>query len=385
MTYEKFLCSLNYLDIKTVENFVITDLALNEIRARKRLRRKRFLSVAVAVCLVAVIAVAFIPLVRFILNNAQIEIPAVPVSYSGVQALSEDLTRTHLYESMYNVGTEIEEITVYYSADKNGGADKTSPLNLSFEQRYQTKHGIDNVLFYVAFGNTDVNSVNAEGYKEQDLTASVNGVTVYYSLSTDNGIMRACAKFVYGEDLYVVTVNSEGYSYNLVPYLEILLGDIDKDTEKSFSQPPEDFSIRFTYKTYSENDDDINIYDTKEGFVQKDIVDGGVERADFTPDAEVLEDIFSKLLTYKVLLIDIEVTAGSYSQYDSLTKPTLKYDEYCITVTANGRVYEISGDESAYKYSRAYESANNFSCFTEYMKTVMQKTPEYRNLPEAAG
>ncbi len=132
---------------------------------------------------------------------------------------------------------------------------------------------------------------------------------------------------------------------------------------------PEDFAIRYEAWISA---DQATILDTKEGFIQKDLVLDGTATAEFSPDPALLRSIWKEVRRDRLTSIKNHVEGG-----DSMPS-----QHYRITITMNGNTYTISGRDPA---GSAKRDAVRLFRFTRFMDELIGNLPEYRAMPKANG
>ncbi len=145
-------------------------------------------------------------------------------------------------------------------------------------------------------------------------------------------------------------------------------------------EAPTDFNIRFVSKYQAEE-----IYDTYSGVIQKDLVLDGVATATFSPSGEAINEIYSKIIEYKILEISKTMSDDYLVGEDGLHYAVTPCWSYEIRITANGKEYKIKGDDTAKGYTKTNSQAKSFMDFVDFMKLTMRETEEYKKLPEHRG
>lgn len=231
MTRERFFDALDAIDIDIVEDFVLTDNALEKRSEHKKPKYLKW--TALAACLVLV--VCFVPFIKNIFTPSHVSSP-VTVRYDSFEELSVVLPYNNFYKALDSENANTVSIGMSYASDKDGNAITTQPLQLKIRQTYECENYTDTVDFYIIFGKTDVNESYIAGYEEQGLTKEINGITVHYSM-IDDGAKHAQGKFIYEGNLYVVDVLSGGSEYVLDEYLyKVIYTTLyeDSDLEDSY-------------------------------------------------------------------------------------------------------------------------------------------------------
>ncbi len=131
---------------------------------------------------------------------------------------------------------------------------------------------------------------------------------------------------------------------------------------------PRDFAIRYETRTGA----NANIFDTGEGFIQKDLVLDGTAKTEFTPDPALLERIWQEVRRDRMMNIRgyVEGAAADPST------------QYSITITANGKTYTIGGRNPA---GSAKRDAVRLLRFSRFMNELIESLPEYQTMPDARG
>lgn len=140
---------------------------------------------------------------------------------------------------------------------------------------------------------------------------------------------------------------------------------------------PDDFAVRFemwidvTQK---------NIFDTYDGYVQKDLVRNGIFGKQFEPTDEMMEEIYAKLVECDLASIRDEVTYAALMGGGAsvAVEPNTFYQ---IRFTMNGKEYLVLGDMTSYRLPKAY----GFKKFNEYMFGLMSEIQSELEFPEAEG
>ncbi len=142
---------------------------------------------------------------------------------------------------------------------------------------------------------------------------------------------------------------------------------------------PEDFAI---YYADWIDPDQPEIFDTYEGYIQKDLIRNGIAGTDYTPSDEVIVSIYDKIVELK--LYDM---AGNVRAEEALMSPMTYFE---IRFTMNGETYEILADATIV---RGYwlngnieaDEAEKINEFCMFMQGLMMETEEYKSLPEKEG
>ena len=371
MTFDRFLDSMNFVDSETVEEFVIMDMAL----LSKRQKKFRWIVLApVAACLI--IAACLLPFV-FKDNEKSVYHPPITVRFQTFDELKEALPFGDLYSRIDTEGSETVSLELLYESDENGEVAYDKLLQLEIKQVYVCGEYKDTVSFYILFDKKSVAESTIPGYEEQGRMVTVNNVDVHFSFNEDDNI-QSHAKFVYDGSLYVIDVVSDGWKYNLVPYIEKILGDIHVSEEKNFLNFPSDFDIRFEKEItrgYPQ------IYDTYKGIVQTGYRGSPYFpiELNYTPDEETLKSIYEKTVLYDVFEIKREITEENLAPpYMDMVHPYQSY-KISITITAHGKTYNIKGDATALPYTYI-KDVNSFFEFSTFVFGVLERTQEYQDI-----
>lgn len=142
---------------------------------------------------------------------------------------------------------------------------------------------------------------------------------------------------------------------------------------------PEDFAIHYETWIIAKN-----IYDTYEGYVQKDLVLDGTKRVTLKANDGVLADIYANVRHTCLDTISREMTTAVLATGE-LQAACSPMTYYSITFTANGKIYTVKGDWTASVYTETDADAANFWNFTQYMSGLLYNCDEYRDMPEPNG
>ena len=155
----------------------------------------------------------------------------------------------------------------------------------------------------------------------------------------------------------------------------------DADVTGLPTDMPEDFNI--TYEDWIA-ESNKNIFDTYEGYIQKDLVISGTAKADYTPSDEVKAEIYSMVRECSLDKIKKNLTSTELAQGDEITfvEPCTYYK---VTFTALGKTYTVSGDYTMRDYVNKNKDAENFWNFIVFIRDIYRSTDEYKSLPEAEG
>ncbi|MBQ9718938.1 MAG: hypothetical protein IJV76_13190 [Clostridia bacterium] len=140
---------------------------------------------------------------------------------------------------------------------------------------------------------------------------------------------------------------------------------------------PEDFAVYYA-DWISENQPDI--FDTYEGYIQKDLIMDGTAKTDYTPSDDVIAAIYDKITELELWNVPENLRAE-----DEVIQP-MTYME--IRFTADGKTYEILADTTVfhgYNEDIEPEDAEKVGEFCIFMQKLMMETEEYKSLPESRG
>lgn len=171
-------------------------------KAEEKMNRKMKTGIvacaALAAC--AAIVVCLVPIVKLILKGGNQPAP-VTVEYESVKEAHDALGIVTL---LTKEETDAK-VSVSYASDSDGAADLTKPIQMKVRKAIPD----GSADYYVLFGKTDPNECYIAGYEEQGLKKEIGGVAVRYSVIND-GANHFQARFVSGNDLYVIDVVSKG-------------------------------------------------------------------------------------------------------------------------------------------------------------------------------
>ncbi len=116
------------------------------------------------------------------------------------------------------------------------------------------------------------------------------------------------------------------------------------------------------------------------------MVCAGVASGNFSLSERDKVEIYSLLFVNfpEFMEIDTAMTSSNLKINDQEIgqKPLCLYE---IKVTANGRTYNITGDETAFFYKDENKSAAEFTYLTRRLTDIMSSTAEFTALPEPSG
>lgn len=225
MTQDSLLDAVTAMDGDWLDEALSQRAALfpRTVRKLKPLAVKRLGTVAA--CLAVVFAVGFFARTVFTNNHEPAPHSEFFSSAEAVEAvLGEDL----LLDRLDGPLSRDRDIRVTFPT-YGDGTHGDKPLML--EARYKaietdnslsTADAATYVDLYILFDCDSVEDSYIGGYDEQGLSKQYGEITVVYSLIED-GMMHGQAKFLYGGNLYVLDVNSQGDTHHLMKYLDMLL------------------------------------------------------------------------------------------------------------------------------------------------------------------
>ncbi len=140
---------------------------------------------------------------------------------------------------------------------------------------------------------------------------------------------------------------------------------------------PEDFAVYYA-DWINENQPDI--FDTYEGYIQKDLIMDGTAGTEYTPSEEVITAIYDKIVELELWKLPENLRAES-----EVIQP-MTYME--IRFTADGKTYEILADTTIFHGMNENldpDDAEKAGEFCIFMQKLMMETEEYKSLPESRG
>ena len=140
---------------------------------------------------------------------------------------------------------------------------------------------------------------------------------------------------------------------------------------------PQDFAVYYA-DWINENQPDI--LDTYEGYIQKDLIMDGTAKTDYTPSEEEITAIYDKIVELELWKMPDNMRAEA-----EVIQP-MTYME--IRFTMNGKTYEILADTTVfhgYNENIEPEEAETVGKFCMFMQQFMMDTDEYQSLPESRG
>ncbi|MHB1484138.1 MAG: hypothetical protein ACYCYI_05695, partial [Saccharofermentanales bacterium] len=144
---------------------------------------------------------------------------------------------------------------------------------------------------------------------------------------------------------------------------------------------PDDFAFSFSFGI---NKTHINIIDTYNNIIQKDLIKNGTASTNYDIPNTKLQEVYLKIISLEIDKITQNMTSKN------LTKNDIMYEVspctyYTIIFTISGKQYTVNGDDTAQYYIDENEQASNFWKFVKYMTNYVHETDEYKSLPSAVG
>lgn len=142
---------------------------------------------------------------------------------------------------------------------------------------------------------------------------------------------------------------------------------------------PDDFAV---YYAMGIDTTQMNILDTYESYIQKDLIMDGTAKTEYTPSDEVILAIYNKIVELELWKLPADVRPD-----DRIIEPTTYFE---IRFTINGRTYEILAD-STISHSTwlnkniTAEEGETIQKFCIFMMNILMETEEYKSLPETRG
>ncbi len=140
---------------------------------------------------------------------------------------------------------------------------------------------------------------------------------------------------------------------------------------------PQDFAV---YYADWVNENQPDILDTYEGYIQKDLIMDGTAKTDYTPSEEEITAIYDKIVELELWKMPDNMRAEA-----EVIQP-MTYME--IRFTMDGKTYEILADTTVfhgYNKNIEPEEAETVGEFCMFMQQFMMDTDEYQSLPESRG
>jgi len=142
---------------------------------------------------------------------------------------------------------------------------------------------------------------------------------------------------------------------------------------------PDDFEISYSWWIGGKN-----TLDTYENYIEKDLVFDGTVIAEYFPDEAEMKALYRILFEHDISGIDREMTSAVLATDDS-TLHVEPCTYYAIKFTADGKIYHITGDATAWGYRDSDKDAGAFCAFNNEMNQFFRETDEYKSLPEPEG
>ncbi len=141
---------------------------------------------------------------------------------------------------------------------------------------------------------------------------------------------------------------------------------------------PDDFNLRFEMWIDVKQK---NIFDTYDGYVQKDLIRNGTFGKQFEPSREMMEEIYAKLVECDMASVNKEITwNGLYGTGERHSEPNIRFQLY---FTVDGREYLILGDSMG--LGADHKMAENTNDFLRYLSGLKEELQTQLNFPEADG
>ena len=142
---------------------------------------------------------------------------------------------------------------------------------------------------------------------------------------------------------------------------------------------PQDFAV---YYAMGIDNGQMNILDTYEGYIQKDLIRKGTARADYTPTDEEIVAIYDKITELELWTMPNNVRG------DKNTISPMTFFE--IRFTMDGTTYEILADATIthstwLNENITSEQAEAINTFCMFLHELMMDTDEYQSLPDSEG
>jgi len=158
------------------------------------------------------------------------------------------------------------------------------------------------------------------------------------------------------------------------------------DSQKSGQQLefPPDFAIHFESWI---DDNRRNILDTYKGYIQKDLIMDGVAKREYTPSYDEICQLYQFVISLEnktELDFSKSVTYNNYAN-DELFMHITPLCQYYLKFTANGKIFEITGDYTATECTDKSEEALLFIQAITGIGNFYENTKVYKSLPESDG
>lgn len=142
---------------------------------------------------------------------------------------------------------------------------------------------------------------------------------------------------------------------------------------------PEDFAVYYAMGIDTEQ---MNILDTYEGYIQKDLIRNGTAVTEYTPSDEEITAIYQKITELELWTMPSDVRAGK-----EVIMPMTYFE---IRFTMNGKTYEILADTTItqstwHNKNITAEQAESINEFCMFVHELMMETEEYQSLPDREG
>ncbi|MGN1347276.1 MAG: hypothetical protein ACI4V1_10865 [Eubacteriales bacterium] len=142
---------------------------------------------------------------------------------------------------------------------------------------------------------------------------------------------------------------------------------------------PEDFAVYYADWVLPEQK---NIFDTYEGYIQKDLIRNGIAKTEYMPSDEVITAIYDKIVELKLYEIPEDVRAE-----EERIQPMTYFE---VRFTMNGKTCGILADATiahndGLNEKVGPEEAERVNEFCRFMKELMIETEEYQSFPEREG
>jgi len=152
----------------------------------------------------------------------------------------------------------------------------------------------------------------------------------------------------------------------------VIQGNRDEDV-------PQDFVIHFESWIYDERK---NIFDTYDGYIQKDLVMNGIKKKNYIITGSDLSEIYRNI--YPIKNIKQEMTSANLSK-DGTSVGISPMTYYVITFCVDGITYTIKGDATASYYIDSSKEAAAFWQAKEFLSNFMYSTDVYKSMPKSDG
>lgn len=125
-----------------------------------------------------------------------------------------------------------------------------------------------------------------------------------------------------------------------------------------------------------------NVFDTFDGYIQKDLVTKGIAKKDYTITKAELDEIYRNI--YQIKDIKQEMTSDNLSK-DNNRVAVSPMTYYVITFSADGMTYTIKGDYTSFHYKDSSPEAEAFCKAVDFLNNFMHSTDVYKSMPKAEG